>query len=232
MPQNEFGQPVGEPLPGWQARPPVIPVTLTGRHVRLEPLTAAHAGILYAPMVLESDPRIWTYYPYSPTMTRAEFDACIAVQLRNPAGAAHAIMAPDGAGLGFASYLRIDPPNGSVEVGGIVYSSALQRTTAATEAMFLMARHVFHDLGYRRYEWKCDSCNEPSKAAATRLGFTYEGRHRNATVYKGRNRDTDWFSITGAEWPALSAAYDAWLAPGNFDAAGAQRRSLGDLTRS
>ena len=107
-----------------------------------------------------------------------------------------AIMAPDGRGLGIACYLRIDPANGSAEVGGIVMSSALQRTTAATESMYLMMRHVFDDLGYRRYEWKCDSLNEPSRRAAARFGFRYEGRFRNALVYKGRNRDTDWFSVT------------------------------------
>jgi RimJ/RimL family protein N-acetyltransferase len=131
-----------------------------------------------------------------------------------------------------ACFLRIDPANGSAEVGGIVLAAAAQRTTAATEAMVLMARHVFDELGYRRYEWKCDSCNEPSRRAAARLGFRYEGRFRNALVYKGRNRDTDWFSITDEEWRRLAPAYDAWLAAGNFDAEGRQRRSLSELTRA
>ena len=123
-------------------------------------------------------------------------------------------------------FRSIDPANGSAEVGGIVYASALQRTTAATEAMVLMMQHVFDDLGYRRYEWKCDSLNEPSRAAAARLGFTYEGRFRQAAVYKERNRDTDWFSITDAEWPALRSAYAAWLDRANFDDAGRQVRTL------
>ena len=127
---------------------------------------------------------------------------------------------------GMASFMRVDPANGSVEVGAIILARTLQRTPAATEAMYLLAHHVFDALGYRRYEWKCDSCNEPSRVAAARLGFTYEGRHRNAMVYHGRNRDTDWFSITDAEWPRLRAAHEAWLDPANFDESGRQRTRL------
>ncbi len=126
--------------------------------------------------------------------------------------------------------MRIDAAAGSIEIGSIQYGDSLVRTRAATEAMYLLGRHVFEDLGYRRYEWKCDCLNEPSRAAARRLGFTYEGRFRQATVYRGRNRDTDWFSITDAEWPRLRAAYDVWLAPENFDQDGQQRRSLSALT--
>ena len=134
-----------------------------------------------------------------------------------------------GRAAGRASYMRIDPAQGSIEVGSIQYGAALARTRAATEAMYLLARHAFEDLGYRRYEWKCDSLNEPSRAAARRLGFTYEGRFRQAMVYRGRNRDTDWFSITDAEWPRLRTAYDAWLDPANFDADGRQQQSLSVL---
>jgi RimJ/RimL family protein N-acetyltransferase len=125
--------------------------------------------------------------------------------------------------------MRIDPNAGSIEVGGIMYSPRLQRTRAATEAMFLMMQRVFDELGYRRYEWKCDSLNEPSIRAATRLGFRYEGTFRQATVVKGRNRDTAWFSIIDRDWPQLKTAFTAWLAPENFDAAGNQRRSLADI---
>jgi RimJ/RimL family protein N-acetyltransferase len=128
--------------------------------------------------------------------------------------------------VGVASYLRLDHVNGSVEVGSIAYAAELQRTTAATEAMFLMARHVFDDLGYRRYEWKCDTLNEPSRRAAARLGFSYEGTFRNALVYKGRNRDTAWFSITDAEWPAIRSAFEEWLDPANHDDDGGQRAPL------
>ena len=127
---------------------------------------------------------------------------------------------------GVASYLRIDPGQGTIEVGYITFSPALQRTTAATEAMALMMRHALEDLGYRRYEWKCDALNAPSRAAAQRLGFTFEGIHRQARVVKGRNRDTAWFSVLDSEWPAVRAAFDAWLDPANFDADGRQRAPL------
>jgi len=134
-----------------------------------------------------------------------------------------------GDAVGVLAYLRIDPQNGAIEVGHINFSPRLQRTPAATEALYLMARRAFDELGYRRYEWKCDSLNAPSRRAATRLGFQFEGLFRQAGVYKGRNRDTAWFSILDAEWPALRTAYEQWLASENFDADGRQRRSLGDL---
>jgi RimJ/RimL family protein N-acetyltransferase len=122
--------------------------------------------------------------------------------------------------------MRIDPAMGVIEVGNIAYSPSLQRTPAATEAMYLMMRRVFDELGYRRYEWKCDSLNAPSRAAAERLGFRYEGLFRQALVYKGRNRDTAWYSIIDKEWPARKAAFEAWLDPANFDRDGRQRRPL------
>jgi RimJ/RimL family protein N-acetyltransferase len=125
--------------------------------------------------------------------------------------------------------MRIDRANGVIEVGNINYSPLLQRKPAATEAMFLMMRRAFDELGYRRYEWKCDSLNAPSRAAALRLGFQYEGLFRQAAIYKGRSRDTTWFSIIDSEWPALRSAYEQWLAPENFDAAGRQQRKLSDL---
>ena len=131
--------------------------------------------------------------------------------------------------MGVASLMRIDPAAGVIEVGGINYSPALQRTPAATEAMYLMMRRVFDELGYRRYEWKCDSLNAASRAAAQRLGFTYEGMFRQATVYKARNRDTCWFSILDSEWPALKSGFEQWLAPDNFDTDGRQRKRLSQL---
>ena len=133
---------------------------------------------------------------------------------------------------GTASYLRTDTGNGTVEVGAIVYSGALQRSRAATEAMYLMARHAVTDLGYRRYEWKCDALNAPSRVAAARLGFAFEGLWRQAVMYKGRNRDTAWFAFTDDDFAALAPAYEAWLDPANFDAAGRQRTSLSTATRS
>jgi RimJ/RimL family protein N-acetyltransferase len=131
--------------------------------------------------------------------------------------------------LGIASYLRIDPGNGVIEVGHLHFGPQLQRTPAATEAMALMMARAFDELGYRRYEWKCDSLNAPSRAAALRLGFTFEGIFRNAVVVKGRSRDTAWFSVTDAEWPKVRAGFEAWLAPANFDAEGRQRRGLAEL---
>ena len=131
-----------------------------------------------------------------------------------------------GRAVGVASYLRIDPAAGAIEVGHINFSPRLQRTRAATESMYLMMKRVFDELGYRRYEWKCDSLNAPSRAAALRLGFQFEGVFRQALVYKGRNRDTAWFSILDREWPALAAAFERWLDPANFDEAGRQRERL------
>jgi RimJ/RimL family protein N-acetyltransferase len=167
--------------------------------------------VLYDPLVTESDPRDWTYLFGEPGLDRRQFADYVGRLQRTPASLPMAILSTAGAGLGIAAYLRIDPAMGSAEVGSILYAAALQRTTGATEAMALMARHVFDDLGYRRYEWKCDSLNAPSRAAATRLGFRYEGRFRNAVVYKGRNRDTDWFAMTDGDWPGVKAAYAAWL---------------------
>ena len=131
--------------------------------------------------------------------------------------------------VGIASYMRIEPAHRVIEVGGIVFSPELQRKPGATEAMYLMARHVFEDLGYRRYEWKCDALNAPSRRAALRLGFTFEGIFRAHMIIKGRNRDTAWFSITDSEWPARKAAFEAWLAPSNFDSHGKQKQSLSAL---
>jgi len=130
---------------------------------------------------------------------------------------------------GYASYMRIEPAHGVAEVGNILLAPSLQQTTAATEAMYLMARHVFEDLGYRRYEWKCNAKNEPSRRAALRLGFTYEGIFRQHMVVKGQSRDTAWYSILDSEWPARKKAFEGWLEPANFDSAGQQRKSLGKL---
>jgi RimJ/RimL family protein N-acetyltransferase len=129
---------------------------------------------------------------------------------------------------GTLSYLRIDPPNGSIEIGMVLFSEGLQRTTAATEAVYLLLRHAF-ELGYRRVEWKCDSLNAPSRRAAERLGFSFEGVFRQAMVVKGRNRDTAWYSMLDREWPLLQPAFDAWLAPANFDTNGRQRERLSPI---
>jgi len=228
--ENEHGQPVGFALPGWRApaRPPRTP--LEGRFCRLEPLDPErHADALFAANALDGDGRGWTYLPYGPFADLAAYRTWMERTCLGDDPLFHAIVElASGAPVGVASYLRIDPPSGAIEVGHLRYSPRLQRSPASTEAMYLMMKRAF-ELGYRRYEWKCDALNAPSRAAAERLGFTFEGVFRQATVYKGRNRDTAWFSIVDAEWPRRDAAFRAWLAPDNFDVAGRQRRRLAEL---
>jgi len=225
MPLNEFGQPVGESL-DWAPGAELVPVTLTGRTCRLEPLADAHVEGLYAALCLESPPSTWTYMPAGPFTDLAGFAVMLDRLRTTHAMVPLAILLPDGTPVGIATYLRIDHGHGTAEVGHISFGTSLQRTTAATEAMYLMAAHAFDVVGLRRYEWKCDSLNEPSRRAAGRLGFTFEGVFRQAVVYKGRNRDTAWFSITDLEWPRVRAAFEAWLDPANFDEQGRQRRPL------
>lgn len=195
----------------------------------LEPLDAeAHAALLYR--AYQGQDHVWDYLPYGPFSSAAQYHRWV----RDHAGQAdpffYAIRnLESGAWEGVASYLRVSPEAGSIEVGHINYSPALQQTRAATEAMYLMMRWAF-EVGYRRYEWKCDALNLPSRRAAERLGLSYEGVFRQATVVKGRNRDTAWFAAIDTEWPALRTAFDAWLAPQNFNAAGAQIERLVDLT--
>jgi RimJ/RimL family protein N-acetyltransferase len=221
---NEHGQPIGDAL-DWSPRPRVAPVTLEGRTVRLEPLAEHHVDDLAGAFL--GHPELWTYSPSGPYADRDGIASFVAGHL---ADATHVplVVVVDGRAVGIQCLMRIDPAFGVVEVGAIVLGPALQRTTASTEAAYLLARHVFDDLGYRRYEWKCDSLNAPSRAAATRIGFTYEGRFRQAVVYKDRNRDTDWFSITDAEWPVVRAGFEAWLDPANHGPDG-QRARLEDL---
>lgn len=228
--QNEHGQPVGEPVDAWSARARPQPGPFTGRHCSVVPLGPEHADGLFATCAAPGTEELWTYLADGPFPERDAFAARISSTVADPGSVSMAVLVPDGTPVGLANYMRIDPGNGSVEVGGILFGTRLQRTPASTEAMYLMARHVFEDLGYRRYEWKCDALNAPSRAAAVRLGFAYEGTHRQAVVYKGRSRDTAWFSITATEWPALAAAYGQWLDPANFDEAGVQRVRLSSLT--
>lgn len=228
--QNELGQPIGDPVENWTARawPPRTP--MHGRFCRLEPLDPVrHGEMLYRAFAADGGGN-WTYLFVGPFADPAAFTAWLGSACMGDDPLVSAIIdVGSGSPVGMASYMRIDPKVGVIEVGGIHFSPALQRTPAATEAMFLMMRRVFDELGYRRYEWKCDSLNAPSRRAALRLGFTYEGLFRQAIVYKGRNRDTAWFSIVDKEWPTLKTAYERWLEPGNFDAGGMQRRGLAEL---
>lgn len=232
--RNALGQPVGDPVPGWQPRPAPEPVTLTGRHVTVRPLTSAQYADLFAAVCGPADDDLWTYRTIERPTALAGLWMHLADQLERPDWVSFALVPAEGASAGraagIASYLRIVPEAGQVEIGGILLGKDLQRTRAATEALHLLMRHALDDLGYRRLEWKCDSLNEPSRRAAARLGFTYEGRFRHHLVVKGRNRDTDWFSVIDADWPAVRAAHERWLDPTNFDGEGRQRTSLSALT--
>ena len=226
--------PVGSFLPGWTARaaPPRTP--MVGRFCRVEPLDPArHAGDLFAANQLDIDGRNWTYLFQEPFREIGAYRAWLEQVAKADDPLFHTIIdLKKGKAVGVATFMRIDRAMGVIEVGNINYSPLLQRTPAATEAMFLMMARVFDELGYRRYEWKCDSLNAPSRAAALRLGFQYEGLFRQAVIYKGRNRDTCWFSIIDGEWPRLKQAYEQWLAPANFDAEGRQKRALADLIKT
>ena len=204
---------------------------MVGRFCRVEPLDpAGHAADLFAANRLDAEGRNWTYLFQEPFADLDSYRQWLEQVAKGDDQLFHSIVdLKTGKAVGVATFMRIDRANGVIEVGNINYSPLLQRTPAATEAMFLMMARVFDELGYRRYEWKCDALNAPSRAAALRLGFQYEGLFRQAVIYKGRNRDTTWFSIIDSEWPRLKRAYEQWLAEGNFDAAGRQRRGLAEL---
>jgi RimJ/RimL family protein N-acetyltransferase len=228
---NRLGQPVGLPVPGWTPPGPLPREPLEGRFCRVEPLEPdLHAASLHAANSLDVEGRMWTYLPYGPFDSLEGYRAWVEVSCRGEDPLFYAIVDNGiGKATGLASYLRIGPRGGSIEVGHLAYSPLLQRTPAATEAMYLMMERAFV-LGYRRYEWKCDALNAPSRAAAQRLGLSFEGVFRQAAVVKGRNRDTAWYAAIDQEWPALDDAFSRWLAPANFDEQGQQRVSLSDLT--
>ncbi|MBN9889135.1 GNAT family N-acetyltransferase [Salipiger abyssi] len=226
---NDLGQPVGLPVDGSFPRPRPPHEPLDGRYVRLEPLSPAHAAGLYAAFAEDAAGRNWTYLPRGPFVDLAEAESWAAEAAQSADPLFFAICDPDGTPQGFCSYLRIDPANGVIEVGNIHYAPKLQKSAAATEAMYLMMARAFDTLGYRRYEWKCDALNTPSRRAAQRLGFKYEGTFRQAVIVKGRNRDTAWFSIIDREWPEVKARLEAWLAPANFTEDGRQKAALASL---
>lgn len=224
---NQFGQPVGEALIDWQPRQPPSRVTLKGRYCYLEPLRVDHADALFRAYHLAEDTRSWTWLLREPDATAADFSQWVASVSDLPDPMHFTVFDNQThSPVGTLALMRIDPKNGVVEVGHVHFSPLLSRTPMSTEAQYLLMQYVFDTLGYRRYEWKCNSLNEPSRRAALRLGFQYEGRFRQALVIKGHNRDTDWFSIIDAEWPALAKAFENWLATDNFTADGTQRRSL------
>jgi RimJ/RimL family protein N-acetyltransferase len=225
--KNQFDQPIGAAVPGWSERPRPPRDTLPGRYCRLEPVAVdLHAADLYAAYMEAPDDRDWTYLfserPHTPAIFR-EYLAGLAAS-EDPL---HYVILDEAAKpVGTAALMRIEPNHGVIEVGCITFSPRLKRTRAGTEAMYLLMRLVFDQLGFRRYEWKCDSLNSASRSAAERYGFTFEGIFRRAIVYKGRSRDTAWYSVVAEEWPRIRSAFETWLNPGNFDDAGRQRRPL------
>lgn len=202
---------------------------ISGRYCRLEPLDPdAHAAALYQAYARDRDQRNWCYLPYGPFSSFEEYRDWLGAECCADDPLFHAIIdLRSGQAAGVASYLRIQPAVGVIEVGHIHFSPLLQQTPLATEAMYLMMRRVFDELGYRRYEWKCDALNAPSRKAAERLGFSFEGIFRQATLYKGRNRDTAWYAIIDRDWPLRKQAFEVWLQPSNFNAEGRQQRALG-----
>ena len=222
--------PTGAVVEGWREPPRPDAIRFEGRYVMLEPLSVAHAPELFAENSKDADATGWTYLSYGPFANEAAYADWVASVAGRQDPVFFAIRSKDAnCFCGVASYLRITPEAGSIEAGHIRMAPALQRTRASTEAIYLMMQWAF-EAGYRRFEWKCDALNRPSRQAAERLGLSYEGIFRQATIVKGRNRDTAWFAAIDSEWPALKAAFEQWLDPANFDANDRQITSLGDLT--
>ena len=226
---NEHGQAVGAVVADWAPRPMPERVELIGQHVTLEPIDPRHTDALHASLCRPGDESLWTYRPARFPASRAELDEQVRVLAARTDSVTPAFVPALGAAAGLATFAPCVPASGVVEISGVLFGQGMQRTTAATEAIHLMLRHAFDDLGYRRFEWKCDSLNEPSRRAAARFGFTYEGRFRQHMVTKGRNRDTDWFSILDAEWPEIRARHERWLDPSNFGFDGAQIQRLASI---
>lgn len=227
---NQFDQSVGVPLPDWLPRPYPGRVKMEGRLCRLVPLAACHASALFAAHRLAPDTRSWTWLLREPDSSVEEYRTWIeSVSGQDDPIHFAVIDQRTDQPVGSLALMRIDANNGVVEVGHVHFSPLLSRTAMATEAHWLLMGYVFDTLGYRRYEWKCNSLNEPSRRAALRLGFQYEGRFRQALVIKGHNRDTDWFSIIDSEWPQTDRAMQQWLAADNFSADGQQLRTLGSF---
>jgi RimJ/RimL family protein N-acetyltransferase len=203
-------------------------VTIEGRYITIEPLDPVkHTDALWPGLGGVANEDLWLYMPDGPFMDRAAFDAHIQAKAISEDPLFFGIVdKKTGLAVGRSTLMRIDPPNRVIEVGGIMFTRALQRSRGATEAMYLLARYVFEDLGYRRYEWKCNALNEPSRRAALRLGFTFEGIFRQHMIIKEKNRDTAWFSLLDSEWPVRKRAFERWLDESNFDSEGNQKTRL------
>ncbi len=224
---NEHGHPIGHLVTNTQVRAAPSVQILTGQHVQLRKTKRSDAPHLHDAFAEDPTGTLWTYLPIDRPDSPAKFETFIDTFCMADDPWFFTVWDHRERALGFASYLRISPKDASIEVGWIGMSPRMRRSVASTETMYLMMNHAFSDLGYRRYEWKCDALNAPSRAAAERLGFTYEGTFRQATHYKGRNRDTAWFSILDHEWPEIDARFKAYLDPANFTD-GVQKMRLRD----
>lgn len=228
MGDNAYGQPIGVPVDDWTPRPMPPRIALDGRFVRLEPIDPErHAIDLFEAYAEAPDGRDWTYLSVERIDDAKAYLTFVAAQAASVDPYHHAIVdLATGRAVGTAALMRIDPANGVIEVGHIAFSPRLQRTPGASEALYLLMYHAFEGLGYRRFEWKCDSLNAPSRRAAARYGFAFEGIFKQAVVTKGRNRDTAWYAMTDMDWPKTKSALEAWLDPANFDREGRQLLSL------
>lgn len=228
-----FDYPVGDVVEGWGPRTWPEPVTLEGGYVRVVPLSSAQYSDLFVATCGPGAEQLWTYRPIEMPTSLPGLWMHLAELVDDPAVVPLAFVPStgprQGKASGVAGYCAINPAHGTIELGGVLHGAGLRRTPASTEAVSLLMRYALEELGYRRFEWKCDALNEPSRRAAARLGFTYEGRFRNHMVTKGRNRDTDWYSVTAEEWAGVRKAHERWLDPANFDGDGRQRISLADL---
>ena len=222
--RNELGQPVGALVPNWQPASMPTDCVVTGKYCRVERLDPKlHSADLFAANTVDPLGANWTYLPYGPFVDLPSYQGWVDEVAAGSDPIFFAVVdEKTQRAVGVASYMRIDPEEGAIEVGHINFSPLLQRNRMGTEAMYLMMQRVFEELRYRRYEWKCNALNSASRVAALRLGFSYEGTFRQSGVVKGRNRDTAWFSVLDVEWPRIKQAFQTWLAPGNFDADGVQ----------
>ncbi|RUR13012.1 GNAT family N-acetyltransferase [Legionella sp. km772] len=230
--QNEFKQPIGFEIKNWTAKERPAQKPLAGAYCRLTPINlSSDLSALYNALTVNNDGASWTYLPYGPFNELADFNSWLVSTLtREPDTQLYSIeKLNDPTPVGIIGYLRINPEHGVIEIGHVHFSKLLQKTAAATEAIFLMINHALNDLGYRRCEWKCNSLNQASINTALRIGFKFEGTFRQSNVFKSQNRDTSWFSIIDTEWPALATRISTWLDPSNFDAEGIQRVALQEL---
>lgn len=227
---NELDQPVGITTKSISANYPQ-PKKLDGKYCLIEPIDVErHANDLFNAYAVDESGRMWTYMTYGPFEKLEAIEHWLEEARMTEDPQFYAIVdKANNKAMGLCSYMRIKPKQGSIEIGGISFSPFLQRTRVATDAMYTMAKRAFEDLGFRRYEWKCDSLNEASRKAAQRFGFEYEGTFKKHMMYHGRNRDTSWYSIVDDDWPSLSLAYEQWLRPENFDKNGHQRKRLSDF---